>query len=146
MFLAAINVKTMKMRYCNCGHEPALHIRDGKVTELDKGGLVLGVMDDSEYEIGVVNLLEEDIILMYTDGLIDSVNFESEMWGRDRMLKALDKCHLCCAENLIRNLLGFRRRFVGLAPQTDDTSIVAIKMDSSAQPQDQNVTVDEDAK
>ena len=144
MFLASIDVKTMQMRYCNCGHEPALHIRNGKVNELDKGGLVLGVMNDAEYEIGLVDLLEDDIILMYTDGLIDAVNFDNEIWGKDRMLKALEKCRSCCSENLIKNLLGFRRRFVGLAPQTDDTSIVAIKMDSTANPHGQNVTVHEE--
>jgi len=144
MFFASIDVKKMQMRYCNCGHEPALHIRNGKITELDKGGLVLGIMNETEHEVGIVDLLDEDIILMYTDGLIDSVNFNGEMWGRDRMLKAIDQCPSCCAENLIKNLLGFRRRFVGLAPQTDDTSVVAVKMDSSANPHGQNVTVDEE--
>jgi sigma-B regulation protein RsbU (phosphoserine phosphatase) len=141
MFFASIDVDDMKITYCNCGHEPALLIRDGQITELDKGGLVLGVLKDTEYEIGTVDLQEGDCILMYTDGLIDAVNFDGDMWGREQMLDALAKCKNCCAESMIKNLLGFRRRFVGLAPQTDDTSVVVIKMDSQANPHDQNVTV-----
>lgn len=141
MFFASIDVTEMKMTYCNCGHEPALLIRDGQITELDKGGLVLGILKDTDYEIGTVDLQDGDGILMYTDGLVDAVNFDGEMWGREQMLESLEKCRLCCAENMIKNLLGLRRRFVGLAQQTDDTSVVAIKMDSTANPHGQNVTV-----
>ena len=65
---------------------------------------------------------------MYTDGLIDAINFDGDFWGRDRMIKAIGKCMDCSAKQMISNILGFRRRFVGLARQIDDTSIVAITL------------------
>lgn len=129
LFLANIDTENMQMTYCNCGHEPALLIRDSKITELDKGGLVLGVMEDAEYEIGTTALEDGDTLLMYTDGLIDAVNFEGELWGKDRMYSAVKKCLGRTSSNMISKLLGYRRRFVGLAQQTDDTSIVAINVD-----------------
>lgn len=127
MFLAVIDTRNMKMTYCNCGHEPALLVRDNKITELDKGGLVLGVLDNTEYEIATIDLVKCDHLVMYTDGLIDAVNFDGELWGKERMYQAIDRYIVCpTADQMIRRLLGYRRRFVGLAPQTDDTSVVAM--------------------
>jgi len=130
LFLAYIDTKKMQMTYCNCGHEPAILIRDGKITELDKGGLVLGIIEDTPYQIETVDLISGDNILMYTDGLIDAVNFDGDLWGKDRMYQAIERCvESCNADQMVRRLLGHRRRFVGLARQTDDTSVVAIKVE-----------------
>lgn len=128
LFLANIDVNTMKIRYCNCGHEPSLLIRNGKVIELNKGGLVLGILDDAQYDIDEVDIKEGDKILLYTDGLIDAMDFDGQLWGKERMLEVLDKCTDCSASQMLQNILGYRRRFVGLASQVDDTSAVAIKV------------------
>jgi sigma-B regulation protein RsbU (phosphoserine phosphatase) len=132
LFMANVDVEAMKMTYCNCGHEPALHIRSGKVTELDTGGLVLGVMEEAKHEVETVTLQDADTVLLYTDGLIDAMNFDNELWGKERMLEAVSGHLDCSADCMIRNILGYRRRFVGLARQIDDTSIVAIKLDIEA--------------
>jgi len=129
LFLAIIDTKNMKITYCNCGHEPALLVRGNEVSELNKGGLVLGVLEDAEYEIATVDLVKCDHLIMYTDGLIDAVNFDGELWGKERMHKAIDRYIVCpTADQMIRRLLGYRRRFVGLARQTDDTSVVAMRV------------------
>ncbi len=131
LFVARIDTKDMKVTYCNCGHEPGLLFRGDDVIELDAGGLVLGILEDAEYEIGSVCLEEKDCLLMYTDGLIDAANFEGSFWGKERLLKTA-KAHLKYkADRMIRSILRYRRRFVGLAPQIDDTSIVAIRIDES---------------
>lgn len=144
MFFATFDVEKMQMTYCNCGHEPGLLIRDGIITELDKGGLVLGIVPETGYEIETIDLRQDDCVLMYTDGLIDSINFQSELWGRERLFRAIHNCPKCTAQTIIKNILSFRRRFVGLAQQTDDTSIVIVRMDSSAVPVGQTVTVKEE--
>ena len=128
LFDAAIDVEDMTITYCNCGHEPTVLIRDSEIIELDKGGLVLGVDEQAEYEIGTVGLKDGDCLLFYTDGLIDAVNFDNEFWGRENMLKAAKKYSSDSAEQMIKNILTYRRRFVGLARQLDDTSIIVVKV------------------
>jgi len=132
LFIANIDVSRMQITYCNCGHEPGLLIRNGRITELDKGGLVLGIIPDSEYEIQTLNLKDRDSLLLYTDGLIDATNFDDRFWGKERLLTALKQYMDCSAKDMIRNILTYRRRFVGLARQIDDTSIVVIKVDKTA--------------
>ncbi len=136
LFMATIDVRAMTITYCNCGHEPAVLFRDGKVTELNKGGIVLGLMKNARYSIETVALKDDDRLLMYTDGLIDAMNFQGETWGRDRMLEVAARCMGCSAKQLIHSLLGYRRRFVGLARQIDDTSVVAIRIAPGTCPDD----------
>jgi serine phosphatase RsbU (regulator of sigma subunit) len=131
LFDGAIDVKDMTITYCNCGHEPAVLIRDSEIIELDKGGLVLGVDTEAEYEIGTVDLKDGDCLLFYTDGLIDAINFDNELWGRDNMLEAAKKFSSGSAEQMIKNILTYRRHFVGLARQLDDTSIIVVKVSNS---------------
>ena len=128
LFYAIIDVKEQTITYCNCGHEPAVLIRDGRITELEKGGIVLGVEEQAEYEIETLQLRDGDCLLLYSDGLIDAADFDGEFWGRERMLKAAKKSTAGSAEQMVKNILGYRRRFVGLASQCDDTSIIVVKV------------------
>ncbi|MGB2808669.1 MAG: GAF domain-containing SpoIIE family protein phosphatase [Sedimentisphaerales bacterium] len=134
-FFAVICVGDMTITYCNCGHQPTMLVREGQVTELQKGGLVLGVAPQAEYEIETVGLKDGDCLLFYTDGLIDAANYDGELWGRERMLKAAKKFAEGSAEQVVKNVLGYRRRFVGLASQRDDTSIIGVKVDKTVKPE-----------
>jgi sigma-B regulation protein RsbU (phosphoserine phosphatase) len=128
LFIAYINVEDMTIKYCNCGHEPALLFRNNNVIELADGGLVLGVLPDTEYVATDLKLHKKDLVLCYTDGLIDAVNFEGETWGKDNMVDVAKQFTQHSSETFIKNILAYRRRFVGLARQIDDTSMVAVKI------------------
>jgi len=128
MFAAIINVRKMAITYCNCGHEPAILIRENEFSDLNKGGLVLGVEENFNYEYGTVKLATGDCILFYTDGLIDAANFDGQLWTRENLLKAVTQFPAGAARHIVKNILTYRRRFVGLAKQVDDTSLIAIKI------------------
>jgi len=128
LFYATIDTEERTMAYCNCGHEPTVLIRNGQFTDLEKGGLVLGVDARAEYEIETLKLQSGDCLLFYTDGLTDAVNFDDELWGRDNLLETAKKFSTLPAKQMINNILGYRRRFVGLANQADDTSMVVVKV------------------
>ena len=85
----------------------------------------------AKYEIETVELRDGDCLLFYTDGLVDAMDFNSELWGRDRMLEAAMRFVDCPADHVVRNVLAYRRRFAGLARQVDDTSIIAVKIGDS---------------
>ena len=74
----------MTISYCNCGHEPGILFRDGQMIELDKGGLVLGIMPDAKYEIATMPLRDGDCLMFFTDGLTDAANFDGELWGQGK--------------------------------------------------------------
>jgi sigma-B regulation protein RsbU (phosphoserine phosphatase) len=102
--------------------------RNGRIRELAKGGLVLGVTKDAQYEIEQIELHNDDRLMFYTDGLIDAVNFDGKIWGIENLYKTFKQCASGSAAEIVNNTLTLRRRFIGLARQTDDTSIVAVKV------------------
>ena len=128
LFYAIIDVKEKTITYCNCGHEPTVLIREGQILELERGGLVLGVEAEARYETESLELKDGDCLLFYTDGLIDAANFEGEFWGRGKMLEAARRFRNDSAELLIKDILTYRRRFVGLVRQIDDTSVIVVKV------------------
>ncbi|MBN2513848.1 MAG: SpoIIE family protein phosphatase [Sedimentisphaerales bacterium] len=128
LFLACIDTQAGMITYCNCGHEPGLLLPAGKpVQNLEKGGLVMGLMEHAQYETETLPFNKNDCLLLYTDGLIDAVNFEGKMWGKERLLTVLDLYRESSSAQLVHTILGYRRRFVGLASQFDDTSVLAIR-------------------
>ena len=128
LFYAAIDVQNKKITYCNCGHEPPVFIRGRQVTNLAQGGMVLGVEKNTEYQIETLDFKTGDCIISYTDGLIDAADFEGKLWGRENFLATAQKYLKESAEQMVKDIIGYRRRFVGLAKQTDDTSIIVIKV------------------
>ncbi|MHB0947287.1 MAG: SpoIIE family protein phosphatase [Sedimentisphaerales bacterium] len=130
LFYAIINAKNKTLTYCSCGHEPGLLHRDGKIRELKKGGLVLGVIKEAMYEIETIRLKPQDRLLFYTDGLIDAVNFDGRIWGVNNLYKTFRQTAGGSAGKIVHDILALRRRFTGLAGQTDDTSIVVIRVTS----------------
>jgi sigma-B regulation protein RsbU (phosphoserine phosphatase) len=127
-FYAVLDVEKGTITYCNCGHEPTVLIRDRQIIELSKGGLVLGVDYQASYEIETVELKDGDGLIFYTDGLIDAFNFDEESWGIDNLYQTAKKFSGGSAEQIIQSVMTYRRRFVGLANQIDDTSIIVTKV------------------
>jgi phosphoserine phosphatase RsbU/P len=130
-FYAIFDTKAGTITYCNCGHEPTVLIRGGQCIDLDKGGLVLGVDANAQYENETVALKDKDSLIFYTDGLTDAANFNGDLWGRDNLLSVAKTFALSPAEQIVGNLLLYRRRFVGLADQLDDISVVVVRYMSS---------------
>jgi len=126
LLYAIIDTANMKVTYCNCGHEPGLVLRNGKVVELDVGGLVLGVDNEARYKIGEIDFEQNDKLLFYTDGLTDAFNYDGKVWGRQMLLDVVGPMMCGSAGEILSNILGYRRRFVGLARQVDDTSIIVV--------------------
>ncbi len=131
-FLARIDTENNQLTYCNCGHEPGLLIRGDQIVELEEGGLVLGVMPETDYQIRTIEFKQGDALLLYTDGLIDAMNFDDKIWGKDCLVEVLKNHPGYTAQQLVHTTLRYRRRHVGLANQTDDTSMVAIRRDDNA--------------
>jgi len=128
LFYSVIDTKKMTLTYCNCGHEPTVLIRDGNVIRLENGGMVLGVGQGTDYNVDTIELKKGDGLLFYTDGVVDAASFEGEFWGTVRMIELARKFIKDPADQMIKNILAYRRRFVGLARQIDDTSLVVVKV------------------
>jgi sigma-B regulation protein RsbU (phosphoserine phosphatase) len=128
LFFGKLDPKSGLLTYSNGGHNPPMLIRrTGEVINLDIGGLPIGMMPMSAYCEGQVEFNPGDVLVIYSDGITESVNDEGEEFGEARLLETVKK-------NLDRSAPGIRdrieealSRFVGSAPPFDDMTIMIVK-------------------
>lgn len=85
-FYGLIDPEHKRLLYINAGHNPPLLLRaDGTSRLLDQGGLPLGVFNDSRYSESVVEFLSGDILVLYTDGVVEATNARDEQFGIIRL-------------------------------------------------------------
>ena len=93
LFYSDYDPRTRKLRFANAAHNPPLLWKslDQKIIKLDAEGFVLGIQKDAEYNCGEIKLEPNDLVLYYTDGVIDTSNSLGERFDEERLIKTLSK-------------------------------------------------------
>jgi phosphoserine phosphatase RsbU/P len=129
LFYGILNVVNRTLTFCDAGHPPPVLLRGDEFTDLEAGGMAIGILLGESYESNTVQLQSGDTIAMVTDGVTEAMNFEGEEFGRERLLRAVWKYRNTDAQHLASQILWDVRRFAGLAEQSDDITIVTIKVE-----------------
>lgn len=117
-----------RFTYCNAGHNPPLLLRGGNFEQLEIGGMVIGVDPDTRYDQGIVHLLPGDILIAYTDGVTEALDYDEREYGLDRLLDSIRRYRGESAGTLANQIVWDVRRFAGLVRQLDDISVVVAKV------------------
>ncbi len=93
LFYSDYDPRTRKLRFANAAHNPPLLWKssDQKIIRLDAKGFVLGLQKDAEYHCGEIKLNQNDLVLYYTDGVIDTSNTLGQRFDEERLIKTLTK-------------------------------------------------------
>jgi serine phosphatase RsbU (regulator of sigma subunit)/CheY-like chemotaxis protein len=117
----------------NAGQTAPLLLRDGQADFLwpaEAGGFPLGAQPDTTYSQAQVQLQSGDILLFYSDGIVEGVNTAGEMFGFERLEAALQRLSPGRApEQMIEDLLDDMKAFVGKAEQRDDITLVVVEIE-----------------
>ena len=85
-----LDSKNHVFTFANCGHNLPLLLRaDGSVEHLSEGGPLLGVTRDAEYEERPVYIGKNDIIILFTDGVVEVFNDNDEEFGEERLIEII---------------------------------------------------------
>jgi serine phosphatase RsbU (regulator of sigma subunit) len=112
---------------CACaGHPPPRLVHaDGSVTELDVGGMALGIEGDQEYEEVRAPLAPGASVVLFTDGVVEARR-DHELYGVERLDRVLSRSGRLSADRLARAVLDDCRSFAG-GELTDDCAVVVIR-------------------
>ena len=93
LFYSDYDPRTRKLRFANAAHNPPLLWKssDQKIIKLDAEGFVLGLQKDAQYQCCELKLNKNDLVLYYTDGVIDTSNYLGERFDEERLIKTLTK-------------------------------------------------------
>lgn len=127
-FLAEFEPVTRQLRYVNAGHNwPVLRRTSGEVERLQSGGLPLGLMRNARYECGEATLAPGDLLLVFTDGLVEAEDDKEDEYGESRMLAMLNFHSGKSAAQVLQILMTSADQFVGSAPQHDDITCLVLR-------------------
>jgi len=127
-FIAVYDSATRTLRYTNAGHLPGFLISNGISTHLDKGGMVLGVMEDYVYEEGCVTVPPNALLVEYSDGLVEPENVYGEEFGIRRLQEAAIRVQGSGPLVVGQSLMMAAEEWAGTAEQADDMTVVVARL------------------
>ncbi len=129
LFYGILSEKNQTLTYVNAGHNPPVvfRSRDGSLEELMPTGIVLGAVENREYFSRTIGIGTGDIIVMYTDGITESINAREEMYGEERLYSIIRTNARLPAQEILAKILESVQQFTGDMPQFDDITLMVIK-------------------
>ena len=115
------------LRYTNAGHLPGLLISNGTAKHLDKGGMVLGVMEEYGYEEDTVTVPPNAVFVQYSDGLIEPENVYGEEFGIRRLKEAAIRVQSAAPRVVGESLMVAAEEWAGTPEQADDMTVVVAR-------------------
>ncbi len=126
-FIAVYDSATRTLRYTNAGHLPSFLICKDSARHLDKGGMVLGVMEDYCYEEGAVVVAPDSLLVGYSDGLVEPENVYGEEFGIRRLQQAAVAVQGAAPQSVAESLMTAAEEWAGTPEQADDMTVIVAR-------------------
>ncbi len=128
-FWGVIDNEKKEITYVNAGHNPPLLVREGRISKLKKGGMILGVLPTTQsYLFERIQLEKGDTIVLFTDGISEAMNVKWEEYTDER----LENLVLSKSNNNVQTILSDIKcsveEFTLGAEQSDDITCLIIKV------------------
>jgi serine phosphatase RsbU (regulator of sigma subunit) len=124
-FFGILDAPRGVLRYVNAGHNAPVICGDDRLLYLREGGLPLGVLSDAEYQIGEIQLVNGELIALYSDGIVEAMNSDETEFGEERLIRLLQRHSGDTAEEILQAVIREVETFCG-TPQ-DDVTLMIIK-------------------
>ncbi|MBN1996727.1 SpoIIE family protein phosphatase [candidate division KSB1 bacterium] len=141
LFYVIIDSRKRKLNYASAGHNPMILYRSStnRTYYLNPRGFPIGIsLPDKELfrksiESDTISLAEDDILLVYTDGITEAMNSKRALFGEERFLTVIRKHGTSSATDFVNELHQEINSFTEGNPQNDDITLVAIKEKTTAE-------------
>ena len=130
MSLLTYNPGNGGMEYSNAGHHPFIIFRkqSNKIETMDTEGLPVGIEPSARYKQKNTTLNKGDIVIAYTDGIIEAMDTEGKQYGYDTLVNMV-KSNTDCTTEELKNLINKDlEEFTRGAKQHDDQTMIIIKI------------------
>jgi sigma-B regulation protein RsbU (phosphoserine phosphatase) len=128
-FWGILDENEKSYNYVNAGHNPPILVRNGEIIRLSEGGIILGVMKTIiPYNKNKIYLQSGDMLVLFTDGVSEAMNTNSEEFGEDRLEDLCKKISTLSSQDALDLIKKEVESFTHGAPQSDDLTLMVIKV------------------
>jgi serine phosphatase RsbU (regulator of sigma subunit) len=120
------------LRYVNAGHPPPILFRQNgngefELLRLERGGPVLGLLPEGQYEQGEQGIMATDLLVAFSDGIVEAPNAANEEFGETRLIEVVRDAWNTSPENIRDGVLSAVRKFIRDSPVADDQTLVVVR-------------------
>ena len=127
-FIAHYKAHTRELKYVNAGHNHPFLTNGRKIEFLDKGCIGLGMLDELPFiDTGKIYLKPNTTLVLYTDGVVELENDESEFFGVDRLVKMVHSYYPLKMEDMNNLIFSKLDEWKGDLPLADDTAVFSCR-------------------
>ncbi len=129
VFLGILDIRTGKIEYTNAGHNPPyIRRKDSSVEKLDAfHGPVIGALPSLHYKEDAIVLEQGDMIVVYSDGITESMNIDDHLYSDERLEQFLATDKINTPQKLADQVVRDVKTHEGDAEQSDDITILALQ-------------------
>lgn len=128
--LVDLNLATGDLEYANAGHQPLLIYRAGEdgIESVELKSIPIGVERGTNFAKRSLKLQAGDMLLMYTDGVVEAMNGQGRQFGRKNLGASLLRCRDMSAREAALRIRADLANFAGDTRQHDDQTVLVLKM------------------
>lgn len=129
LFCAVLNPETGVVQFANGGHNPTYLVDpvSGPSPFPKTQGCLVGPLEGMEFQRGQIQLKDGQVVFMYTDGVVEAMNTDQDLYGDDRLIEVLTRSKQKSPSEMVQDTLQSVRAFAGDAPQSDDITVCAFR-------------------
>lgn len=134
MIYGILDLEKMEFRFTRAGHNPLLIYRQtsGLIEEFRSEGLGIGIRPSQDFDPRnqeiTVTVESGDLLVLYTDGIVEAMNAQSEQYGEDALKKTLISLHQNTSREITARIFESVEAFAGKEKQHDDMTMVVIRV------------------
>ena len=115
------------VRLLNAGHMPPIVVRGEHATVMERGSVVLGIMDGAAFPEQSVALAPGEALIVYSDGASEAINEAGDFFGDERIVAIAERAGGRSAHDIGEQIRSAIASFAGLMPANDDLSLMVLK-------------------
>ncbi len=132
-FYGLLDVSEEKIYFANAGHNPPLLFRGNKCEAISEAvSLPLGVTQNTEFKNGEISLTKDELFILYTDGVTESMNSRKEQFGLKRFSELITPLIHLSPEKIIQEIIRGLNNFTSNSPPRDDITLFILKREKIA--------------
>ena len=128
LFYVVVDLSKNRMIYASAGHEPPILFQKQGYSHLIESDLLLGIDQDKTYGEGIMEIHAGDILVMFTDGVVESQNPNDEEFNRNSLVRVVEENKNRTATEIIHQILMALKDFMGGKPLIDEFTLAVAKM------------------
>lgn len=126
-YFALYSDATKTLTYTNAGHLAPILLRDGTITTMDSTGTVVGAFPIARYAEKSIQMQQGDMLVAYTDGIVEPENAYGEMFGEERLMDLLIKYSNTDSSEIIARTMEAVNQWTGSSELQDDMTMVVAR-------------------